>query len=134
MWNKLLTLIVMSGAALLIGCDKKVTLRFTNLTPEPRQVELSGPYGPRYAGTVAPDGGKLPVSVKIKKDDLPADLQWRAGDVGGTVTITNKTEKDLWVDIRRDGPPRVRGKDDEVRETRQTEIRDRVVEQGTIVE
>ncbi len=134
MWNKLLTLAAIGAAALMIGCDKKVTLRFTNLTDTPRQVELSGPYGSRYAGTVSPDGGKLPVPVKIKKDDLPADMHWRAGDIGGTVTITKKTEKNLWVDIRKGAPPRVRGKDDEIKETKQKEIRDRVIRQGTVVE
>lgn len=134
MFRQAMVAAVLCTAAMMVGCDKKVRLTFTNLTDEPRQVELVGPYATQYAGTVAPAGGKLPVPIQIKKGDLPADIQWRAGDINGVVTVQKDTPDKLWVDIRKGGAPTVRGKDDEIKETKQKEIRDRPIHQGTVVE
>jgi hypothetical protein len=105
------------------GCSKKVKLTFVNVTPEELTVSLSVDGGWKHTlGTVPPSGGKLWHRLKIKKDELPAQCQYRAGVHSGSFTVTEDTPDELWIDLRPGGRPRVRDKHTEVKETKTIEV------------
>jgi hypothetical protein len=79
-------------AAMTVGCDKKVQITFTNQTAQPRNVQLTTPYGTTVVGTVSPGHGKLRADVKIKQADLPAQLTWQAGELNGSFAITKHSQ------------------------------------------
>jgi len=126
---------VMLCALCLIGCDKEVKLTFVNLTPEALRVNLLVPgEGARRLGVVGADGGKLRHKLKLDKDLLPVTCRYRAGRHAGSFTVTRRSEKKLWIDIRPLGPPRVRDRHTVVEDKTRIEIRDVPVRREEVVE
>jgi len=118
--------------ALAAGCDKKVKLTFTNVTQETRPVEITAPgLGTESIGVVGPSS-KLKYDLKISKDELPANCAWQSGELGGGFTVTNQSPKELWIDIG--APHGPRDKHTEIKESKQVEIKDQVIDQYEVVE
>ena len=127
--------VLLMAAGVLVGCDKKVKLTFTNMTDQGLSVELSGPgIATGQVGTVGPNAGKLHCELKIDKKLLPAECSWKAGDKGDKFTITKQTPKELWIDIEPTGPSVIRDKKTEIQKTRKVEVKDKVIHQDTVVE
>ena len=122
--------------AAIAGCDKKVTLTFVNTTDQSRPLELSAPTaGSEHLGVLPPSGGKVKHTLKINKDDLPATVNWQAGDAGGNFTVDKKTPKEQLIYIREGGKSTAPlPKKSELNETRKKEIKDMPVEQHEVVE
>ena len=126
---------MLAVAVLAAGCDKKVKLTFVNTTPQSLNVELNVPTeGPIPVGTVYPTGGKLVYNLKINKDDLPVDCQWRAGDQSGNFPIDNKTRSPLYIYIGTGDSIGPVDKNAEINKKTQTEIKDMPVEQYEVVQ
>lgn len=118
----------------LAGCDKKVELTFTNTTSRSLDVNLSIPEeGTTFLGTVG-SGGKLKHKLKIEDDDLPANCMWQAGPYGGNFTVNKETPKKLWIDIKPTGVAGPRDEKTTVDEKYQTEVKEVIIEQDTVVE
>ena len=85
---------------LLVGCDKKMQLTFVNATPEARPVEMTVPGdGTMFVGTMGGMGSRVRKTIKINKDELPAEIEWTAGDVGGRFTVDKHTEDKLTIPV-----------------------------------
>ena len=50
------------------------------------------------------DGGAAQQTFKFKKDELPVNVSWKAGDYCGKFNITQKTNKNMRIDFLPDGP------------------------------
>jgi hypothetical protein len=90
------SLVLLAGLA--VGCDKTVKITFTNQTPQPRNVQLTTPYGPIPVGTIAP-GHPAKAVVKIRQADLPTQLIWQAGELSGTILVTKHSQGNYNVKI-----------------------------------
>jgi len=124
--------LVLAGVAM-VGCDKKIKLTFVNDTPQAREVEFTTPDGTVELGTIRP-AGKVSEEVKIAKDDLPARCSYTAGDMTGQFTILKDSPGSMiiYVDKSRDVGPG--NKKTEMKTKKEKEVKDKVVEEGTVVE
>ena len=126
--------VVCVGAACLVGCGKKVSLTFVNLTSEGLDVRLNSPAsGPERVGIVPP-AGKLTHKLKFEQDDLPATCTWSAGKYRDQFTVNKETPDRLWIDIRPMGGPRIRDEHTTVNEKTKIETGPVIIHQDTVVE
>jgi hypothetical protein len=126
---------LLAGVCCLLGCDKEVDLTFVNLTSDSLGVAVAVPReGRQHLGIVLPHGGKLRHELEFDKDDLPVTCWYMVGQQQGQFTVTRKSPKELWIDIRPLGAPRVRDKHTTVNEEVQVDIKPLPVRQEEVVE
>ena len=129
---------MLGGACLLaalavVGCDKTVQLTVTNVTAQERSVELLSPERVNM-GEVGPNGGKLPFTLKVDEEDLPATVAVQAGDKKLQFTLRKDSPDKLWIDIQDDGIYGPRDAKTKVHIKREVQIKNTPVEQKTVVE
>ncbi|MFP4435278.1 MAG: hypothetical protein ACOCWV_05925 [Planctomycetota bacterium] len=124
---------LLTSAAVVVGCDKKVEVTFVNTSSQDLEIEwaeqgIAGmPLGTVHAGS------KMKHTVKEDKDMLPTWFQWSAGDgqYSGKVSITEDTPGKLWVDIVEQ---RLRNANVELKETRKIETDPIPIYEDTVVD
>lgn len=90
---------------ILAGCDKEVKLTFVNETRGDLPVSLKTSRGMNESlGMVSAGGGHVEQTFKYKKDELPVNVTWKAGEYCGKFDIDDKTHKNLRIDFLPDGP------------------------------
>ena len=131
--RRLASLSLVLAAVAVVGCDKKIKLTFVNDTPQPREVQFTTPEGTVPLGVIPPSG-KMSEEVKFSQDDLPATCTYTAGDISGQFSIGKKSPNPtiIYVDKSRDVGPV--GKDTKMKTTKGKEVKDKVVQQGPVVE
>ena len=93
--------------AVIGGCDKKVEITFTNISPNPVEVQLNGPgKGTGLLGSAGGTGGRVRTEIKVSKSRLPAHYTWNAGPWTGGFAIRKKTQSPMWIDIGTGRGPR----------------------------
>lgn len=132
--NKLHLALAVCALGLAVGCDKKVQLTFVNGTNEQLDVQLNLPTeGSVPVGMAGPSGGRAHYDVKIPKDELPANCSWQAGSYGGQFTISEKSDKKLFIFIDRGGNVGPVNEKTEVQRENHTEVKDQVIDQYPVV-
>jgi len=127
---KIAILTIVGGLTALAGCDKKVTITFTNVTSKQLDVQLIGPGdGTGVIGTLRGLGSRVSTDIEVPKNQLPAPYVWTAGPYTQRFSLTRKSPKNLWFDVgTRRGP---RDEKTEIKEhkeeTRTTETTEEVI-------
>lgn len=87
------------------GCDKTVKLTFVNETRNDLPLSLKTSSGMNESlGIMRANGSVAEQTFKYKKDELPVDVMWKAGEYCGKFEINHKTDKNLRIDFLPDGP------------------------------
>ncbi|HUU59877.1 MAG TPA: hypothetical protein VMZ50_10055 [Phycisphaerae bacterium] len=86
-------------AGLLMGCEKKVTLTYTNVTSNDVDVALVEHGVSGVPVTVPSGGGKVRQELKIDNDFLPVSYLLKAGAREKAFTIDKDTKDKLWFHI-----------------------------------
>ncbi|HPS52355.1 MAG TPA: hypothetical protein PLK08_02280, partial [Phycisphaerae bacterium] len=87
------------------GCDKEVKLTFVNETRNDLPLSLKTSSGINESlGIMRAEGSHAERTFKYKKDELPVNVTWKAGEYCGKFDITDKTNKNLRIDFLPDGP------------------------------
>jgi len=81
------------GLLFIAGCDQKFQMTFNNTTGQARDVEVAVGDGPMEPVGVVPPGGTMRQDFKFKKNQLPTQVSWQAGDVNGAITVTKGMSK-----------------------------------------
>jgi len=98
---KTLPIVLVLAVLILVGCDHKLQMTVNNTTQESRDISVGvGGQRPQRLGTVRA-GGSMKHTIKIPKDELPAELRWRCGGLQGQETIS-KGQKKLVINVERD--------------------------------
>jgi hypothetical protein len=122
---------VLMIVAMLAGCKKEYELTFVNHKAEAVQVDLTTPEGPQSLGTLAPHDS-VKTTLKLDEDELPADCTYTAGDEKKPFQLTKDMRTQQWIHIGTDQGPI--DKKVKVIRKRETEVKDKPVDQGTVVE
>jgi len=97
--------ILVFGLLFTVGCEKEVKLTFVNETNNDVPLSLQTSRGANESmGIVKAGGGATERTFKYKKEQLPVQVSWKAGDYCGKFDITDKTNKNLRIDFLPDGP------------------------------
>ena len=112
------------------GCDKKVTITFTNITSKQLDVQLIGPGdGTGVIGTLRGVGSRVRTEVEVPKNQLPAPYVWTAGPYTQRFSLTRKSPEKLWFDVGTKRGPRDENTEikEHKEETRTTETTEEVI-------
>ena len=84
----------------LAGCQKKVTVVFTNLTHKQLEVQLNGPgKGVGLIGAMSGHGKTAQTKITLNKSELPAQFRWNAGPYSNAFAIDKDTDSPVSVSV-----------------------------------
>jgi hypothetical protein len=86
--------------------ERTITITFVN-DLDRRTLVLSNGAVPQVIGSFQ-FGGQLVVTVYVPDDSVPTRVWWRAGEFGGTITITQDTDDSVEIHLNRRSPGRPR--------------------------
>ncbi len=82
------------------GCQKKVTVVFTNLTHKQLVVQLIGPgKGTGMIGAMGARGETVRTKITLSKSKLPARFNWNAGPYSNAFVIDKNTTSPIAISV-----------------------------------
>ncbi len=106
----------------MVGCDKTVTITFTNVTDKPADLVLERPDGPDRDIYLRP-GGQTECKLKVAEDELPAQCAVNLDRKAYPFEIDKKTPDKLWIDVTDEGIQGPRDKYTQIKRKREVETK-----------